>query len=69
MQTLTFEISGMSCGHCVKAVEKALASVEGITTETVAIGSATVSLDPARTSAQQVTDAITDAGYQVTATH
>lgn len=69
MQTLTFEINGMSCGHCVKAVEKALASVDGVITQTVAIGSATVSLDPARTSAQLVTDAITDAGYQVTATH
>lgn len=69
MQTLKLEISGMSCGHCVKAVEKALAQVDGVTAENVAIGSATVSLDPARTNTQQVTAAIEDAGYQVTATH
>ncbi len=69
MQTLTLAISGMSCGHCVKAVEKALAGVEGVTANAVAVGSATVSLDPARTTQQQVTDAIEDAGYRVTAAH
>lgn len=69
MQTIKFDISGMSCGHCVKAVEKALTKLDGVTAESVAIGSATVSFDPARSSAEVVAEAIADAGYKVTATH
>lgn len=68
MQHATFEITGMSCGHCVKAVDKALTSLEGVQVEQVAVGSAAVAFDPASVSAQQIVDAIEDAGYQVTAT-
>jgi copper chaperone len=28
---VTYRISGMTCGHCVKAVEKALSRVPGVT--------------------------------------
>ena len=38
----TFKIAGMSCGHCVMHVKKALAEVPGIESMEVAIGSATV---------------------------
>ncbi len=69
MQTVKFDIGGMSCGHCVRAVEKALAGVDGVKAEAVAIGSATVSFDPLLASAQKVAAAIVDAGYTVTATH
>ena len=40
--TTTFTIAGMSCGHCVMHVKKALAEVPGIENMEVAIGSATV---------------------------
>lgn len=69
MQSLKLDITGMSCGHCVKAVEKALSALDGVKAESVVIGSATVSFDPALISAQKVADAVTDAGYTVTATH
>ena len=68
MQHATFEISGMSCGHCVKAVDKALQQAEGVTVEQVAIGSATVAYDPQHTSAEAIAAVIDDAGYPVTAT-
>jgi copper chaperone len=68
MQHATFEISGMSCGHCVKAVDKALQQTAGVSVDAVAIGSATVSFDPAQTTAQQIAQAIDEAGYPVTAT-
>lgn len=68
MQHATFEISGMSCGHCVKAVDKALTALEGVTVEQVVVGQAAVAFDPARVEARHIADAIADAGYQVTAT-
>ena len=68
MQHATFEMSGMSCGHCVKAVDKALQQAEGVTVEQVAIGSATVAYDPQQTSAEAIAAVIDDAGYPVTAT-
>lgn len=67
MQQLALEIGGMSCGHCVKAVNTTLAGIDGVTIEQVAIGSATLSFDPARTSAEQIAQAIKDEGYQVLA--
>lgn len=68
MQKATFEISGMSCGHCVKAVDKALQQTEGVTVENVAIGSATVAYDESKTSADAIAHVIDEAGYPVTAT-
>lgn len=68
MQKATFEISGMSCGHCVKAVDKALQQTAGVTVEQVAIGSATVAFDEAATTAEAIAKVIDDAGYQVLGT-
>ena len=68
MQHATFEITGMSCGHCVKAVDKALQQADGVSVENVAIGSASVQYDPAKTDAQKIAQLIDDAGYQVVAT-
>lgn len=68
MTQATFDISGMSCGHCVKAVDKALQQTEGVTVQQVAIGSATVEFDAARIDAAKIAQIIDDAGYQVTAT-
>ncbi len=68
MQHASFEITGMSCGHCVKAVDKALKQATGVTVEAVAIGTATVAFDPAQTTAQQIAQVIDDAGYPVVAT-
>ena len=44
---MKYELSldGMSCGHCVKAVQEALDRVEGLTTEHVEIGRAVVEVE------------------------
>lgn len=68
MDRIKLKIDGMSCGHCVNAVDKALKSVDGVQVEQVAIGSATVSYDPAATSADKITRAIEDEGYAVAGT-
>lgn len=63
MEQVTLEVQGMSCGHCVAAVKAALGDVEGVEVEAVSIGSATVRLDPAKTSVGTLIDAVADAGY------
>lgn len=68
MQRLTMKISGMSCGHCVASVSKALQQLDGVTVDRVAVGQAVVEFDPATTPVSTVTDAVEGAGYSVTAT-
>ena len=64
MERLRLDITGMSCDHCVRAVREALAGVDGAQVESVEIGSATVTYDPARTSPDAIADAVSDEGYE-----
>ena len=63
MQHLTLRIDGMSCGHCVARVEKALSKLDGVSVGRVGIGSAEIDYDPARTPFASIREAIDDAGY------
>jgi copper chaperone len=63
MEHTTLTIDGMTCGHCVSAVRQALDGVDGATVESVAVGSATVAYDPARTSPERLAAAVTEEGY------
>jgi copper chaperone len=65
MQSVTMTINGMSCGHCVASVQRALKAVAGVQDADVKIGAATVRFDPATASMDQVKDAVEDAGYEV----
>lgn len=67
MERVTLKIDGMSCGHCVSAVMKALESVDGVTVEQVSVGSATVSFDETATSEERIASAVEDEGYPVAA--
>ena len=68
MQRVTMDIEGMSCGHCVRGVNQALAALDGVTVEQVAIGKATISYDPATTTTERIAQAVADEGYTVTDT-
>lgn len=68
MNRMTLKIDGMSCGHCVAAVDRALKSLQGVEVEQVSIGSASVRFDPDTTSQSEITDAIQDEGYLVLST-
>ena len=63
----TLQIEGMGCGHCVKAVEDALRTVEGVEVHAVEIGSAQISYDPETADPTRIVAAIEDAGYAVPA--
>lgn len=64
MTTKEFKIEGMSCGHCVMAVNKALQKLE-LKDKQVEIGSANVEFDETKTEEDQIKKAIEDAGYRV----
>lgn len=65
MAQLEMKIDGMSCGHCVGAVRKALQSLPGVEVGDVAIGAARVSYDESRTSPEAITRAVEEEGYPV----
>ena len=68
MNRTTLKIDGMTCGHCVAAVRKALQEMDGVEVEQVAIGTATVAYDASRTSADAIANAVTDSGYTAVTT-
>ena len=66
--TTTFRVEGMTCGHCVRHVTKALEEVPGVSRSAVdlARGRATVDHDASVTAASLIA-ALTDAGYDAVA--
>ena len=67
MRHITLNITGMSCGHCLNAVNQALARLDGVRIESVRIGRADLQYDEALTGPDAIINAIADAGYQATA--
>jgi copper chaperone len=65
MDRLTMKIDGMSCGHCVSQVQKALQALDGVDVQQVTVGSATVGYNPVTTPEAQITQAIEHQGYRV----
>ncbi|MDQ6831290.1 MAG: cation transporter [Gemmatimonadota bacterium] len=63
MERLELKIDGMSCGHCVAAVTKALKAADGVRVDSVEVGSATLTYDPAATTPSAIAKAIAAAGY------
>ena len=61
-QTTTLSIDAMSCGHCVKAVTKALSAVPGVQVRSVAVGSAEIEAKDGAAAGQAVA-ALAAAGY------
>ncbi len=64
MVTKDFKIEGMSCHHCVMAVEKELSKLE-LENKKVEIGKASVSFDENKVNEQSIIQAIKEAGYKV----
>ena len=66
--TITLKIDGMHCGGCVRSVEKAARSLDGVSNVSVSLENAELSADVA--SPEQITalkSAIEDCGFDVTA--
>lgn len=66
MKETLITISGMSCGHCVNRVKKAVDALKGISSSDIQIGTAKVSFDETLLSREKIVAAIEEAGYKVT---
>jgi len=62
----TFKVKGMSCGHCVKAVEKALGEIAGVTGVQVDLASGQVSVEASGpVDMSVIKEKIEKAGYEL----
>jgi copper chaperone CopZ len=63
----TLQIDGMSCGHCVTAVNDALGRLPGVALESVRIGRADLSYDDQVVDLQRIIATLEETGYRATA--
>lgn len=66
MKNLTLHIEGMSCGHCLNAVSRALAHLPGVEVDSVKMGRADVRYDERSVEPSHIEAAVSDAGYRAT---
>jgi copper chaperone len=66
MRDLTLFIEGMSCSHCLHAVNKALASVPGVEIGSVRLGRADLRYDEGTIEPGRIVEAVSGAGYRAT---
>lgn len=66
MKKIDIMVGGMSCQHCVKAVERALQGIEGVLSVQVDLANnkATVETDESIFDIKKAQDAIIDQGYE-----
>jgi len=62
---LILKVEGMSCGHCVSAVEKAIEQIGGEAKVELASKRVTISFDEQVLSQKEIVQAIEEQGYDV----
>jgi copper ion binding protein len=62
--SVSLEVQGMSCEHCVASITSAVSALPGVTGVDVALAAGTVRVE-GTADRQAVTAAIEDAGYDV----
>lgn len=65
MKTTRLQVQGMTCGHCVSAVEKALRNQNGVRNATVHLenGAAEVEYEEGAVAPEQLVAAVEGEGY------
>ncbi|PEY41215.1 copper resistance protein CopZ [Bacillus cereus] len=67
MEQLTLQVEGMSCGHCVNAIEESVAALNGVEQVKVHLdeGTVEVKIDSSVVTLKDIIVAIEDQGYEV----
>ncbi|TSI11810.1 copper chaperone CopZ [Lysinibacillus sp. BW-2-10] len=67
MENVTLNVKGMSCGHCVKAIEGGVGALAGVEQVKVNLeaGQVDVTFDQDKVTLDQIKEAIDDQGYDV----
>ena len=70
MSERTYTVTGMTCGHCVRAVSEAVDRVNGVTDVDVDLESGRLTVvSDSPISDDAVRSAVVEAGYDVASTH
>lgn len=66
METIVLEVSGMTCGGCVRSVTNVLKALPGVSAAEVSLekSQAKVTFDPALANAGALRAAVEEAGYE-----
>ncbi len=67
LNDLELEIGGMSCGHCVARVTKALGKLPGVQVGSVDVGRARLRFEAAQTTEDDIRKTVDDLGFRVVA--
>ena len=64
---ITLTVDGMTCSHCVQAVENAVKGLDGVSDVTISLDEkkVTVQFDEKKATVEQISEAIEDQGYDV----
>ena len=67
MKNVTLNVQGMSCGHCVKAIEGSFGQLEGVNQVNLKLDEALVevSFNESQVSLEKIKETIEDQGYEV----
>lgn len=67
MKNVILNVQGMSCGHCVKAIEGSVGQLEGVNQVKVKLDEALVevSFNESQVSLDKIKETIEDQGYDV----
>lgn len=58
-----FRVDDMTCGHCVSTITKAIRGADKDAEVTIDLGRHLVMVEPTEADVQELSDAITEAGY------
>ncbi len=62
MEEVTLKITGMSCGHCVGQITKALAQLDAVQVKTVRVGEAVLTYDKEEITPADIVRVVNEAG-------
>lgn len=67
MENITLNVAGMSCGHCVNAIEGSVGKLSGVQSVKVHLesGKVDVAYDADKVSLDEIKETIDDQGYDV----
>ena len=65
MEIREFQVEGMSCAHCVEAVQGEVTKVDGVDVASVNLGLGLLTVGGDAYSDDAVRDAVREAGYEV----
>jgi copper ion binding protein len=63
MSTNTYEVTGMTCGHCVQAVTTEIENIDGVHSVQVNLETGKVTVEGENFTDDQVAAAVDEAGY------